>query len=234
MITIYTIAYNESLFLQFMIDHYRSRFPGCHIVVYDNYSTDNTVEIAKANNCYIRYFNTNNQINDLKYLEVKNHVWKQALTDWVLVCDVDELVDISEQTLKEEERLGSTVIKFAGYNMVNMSDNLDISSIKYGVRSLDYDKRYLFNKKFVEEINYKPGCHQAEPTGHIVVSDKNYLAYHYKYFNLDYLVARHKLFSSRLSSINKENYWGNSYQYNEIEITALFQLMRDRAKQIIP
>ena len=52
-ITIYTLAYNEALIIQFIIDFYRKRFPDCHIVVYDNKSTDNTVEIAKNNNCEI-------------------------------------------------------------------------------------------------------------------------------------------------------------------------------------
>ena len=94
-ITIYTIAYNESILIKFMIEHYRSRFPNCHIIVYDNYSTDNTVEIASALGCEIRYFDTNNQIFDNKYLELKNNFWRDAQTDWVLVCDVDELLNIT-------------------------------------------------------------------------------------------------------------------------------------------
>jgi hypothetical protein len=80
MITIYTIAYNEEIFIQFMIDHYRSRFPNCHIVVYDNESTDNTVAIAKANNCEVITYCTNNQIQDRKYLEIKNNCWKKSKT----------------------------------------------------------------------------------------------------------------------------------------------------------
>lgn len=234
MITIYTIAYNESLFIQFMIDHYRSRFPNCHIVVYDNYSTDNTVEIAKANNCEIRYFDTNNQINDLEYLKIKNHCWKKANTDWALICDIDELVDINEQDLQQEAQLGSTIIKFEGHNMVNMIDNFDIPNIKWGIRSLDYDKRYLFNKKFVKEINYKPGCHQAKPVGHIVLSEKSYLAYHYRYLNLDHVISKYRIFASRLSRENKRNYWGIEYQNQETKIRSLFKFMREHAKQVIP
>jgi glycosyltransferase involved in cell wall biosynthesis len=47
MVTIYTITYNEELMIEFFINHYRKKFPGCEIVVFDNYSTDKTVEIAK-------------------------------------------------------------------------------------------------------------------------------------------------------------------------------------------
>jgi len=32
MITVHTMAYNEEVLIQFMIDHYRSRFPKCHAV----------------------------------------------------------------------------------------------------------------------------------------------------------------------------------------------------------
>lgn len=234
MLTIYTIAYNESLSLQFMIDHYRSRFSNCHIVLYDNCSTDTTVEVAKANNCEIRVFDTNNQINELKYLEIKNHVWKQANTDWVMICDVDELVDINEQDLKREEKLGSTIIKFEGYNMINMADNFDLASMKHGVRHLDYDKYYLFNKRFVNEIHYRPGCHMAYPKGTNVLSEKVYLAYHYKYVNLDHLISRSRMYADRLSLQNKQNFWGLDYQYSETKIRERFQIMRDKAKQIIP
>ena len=49
MITIFTIAYNESVLMKFMIDHYRSKFPNCRIVVYDNMSTDGCDKIASYN-----------------------------------------------------------------------------------------------------------------------------------------------------------------------------------------
>ena len=53
MITIYTIAYNEEVMLPFMIKWYRERFPECKIVVYDNFSTDKTEEIALSNDCQV-------------------------------------------------------------------------------------------------------------------------------------------------------------------------------------
>jgi len=50
MITLYTLTRNEEIKLQFMIAHYRLRFPDCQIVIYDNQSTDSTLDIAKSNN----------------------------------------------------------------------------------------------------------------------------------------------------------------------------------------
>src|SRR3990167_11265325 len=100
MITVYTITYNESLLIQFMIDHYRSRFPDCRIVVYDNISTDDTVKIALANGCEVIPYDTNGQIQDSHYIQIKNNCWKDAKTDWVLICDMDELLDINTAQLK--------------------------------------------------------------------------------------------------------------------------------------
>ncbi len=76
MITIYTMAYNEDVFLQYMINHYRSRFSNCHIVLFDNESTDNTRQIALDNNCEVKDFKTNNTIDDLKIQHLKNNCWK--------------------------------------------------------------------------------------------------------------------------------------------------------------
>src|SRR3989344_130794 len=111
MITVYTLAYNEQLLIQFMIDHYRARFPGCTIVVYDNMSTDNTVKIAHVNNCKVIPFDTNNQYQESRQVQIRNDCWKKAKTDWVLVCDMDELLDIYEAELKTEEESSATIIR---------------------------------------------------------------------------------------------------------------------------
>ena len=211
MITLYTIAYNESLLIQFMIDHYRERFPGCRIVVYDNMSTDHTAKIALANGCKVIPFDTNNQIQDSCYLEIKNNCWKNALTDWVLICDTDELLDINEKQLSTEEDSGTSIIRSEGYDMVNMEDNLDIAGIKYGVRDPVYDKTCLLNKKFVGEINYTIGCHGCNPKGTITYSKNAYKLYHYLLINEKLTVEKFRTYASRLSPENLEHGWGSHY-----------------------
>lgn len=233
MITIYTITYNESLFIQFMIDHYRSRFPNCNIVVYDNCSTDNTIQIALANGCEIRTFDTNNQIQDTAYLSIKNNCWQQAPTDWVLICDIDELLEINASDLSREEQLGSTIIKFKGFNMINLEPSLDLASIKYGVRDAAYDKQYLFNKTSITRINYKPGCHDSTPRGKVKYSDQVYLAYHYRYLSEDHLVSRYKEYASRLSRENKKQGWGAQYLWSESKIRDFYQKVKAKAIKII-
>jgi glycosyltransferase involved in cell wall biosynthesis len=211
MITIYTIAYNESVFIKFMIDHYRSRFLNCKIVVYDNESSDDTVDIAKANGCEVISYSTNNQISDKKYLEIKNSCWKTAKTDWVLICDMDELLDITEADLKREDSLGSTIIRAEAYNMVNLEDNLDLPGITHGSRCAPYDKSYCFKKKLIKEINYDPGCHTCKPIGLVKNSEGLYKLYHYKCINPEYQIARYRMYEQRLSEENRKNGWGGHY-----------------------
>lgn len=100
MIHIFTIAYNEALMLPHFIAHYRAMFPDCAITVYDNMSSDATVDIALSENCEVVPYDTGGKLSDAKYLEIKNHCWKQAKSDWVLVCDADELCFITQSHLE--------------------------------------------------------------------------------------------------------------------------------------
>jgi glycosyltransferase involved in cell wall biosynthesis len=218
MITLYTIAFNEEVFLQYMIDHYRSRFPNCRIVVFDNESTDHTPDIAKKNNCEVTLFKTNNQVDDFEITKLKNNCWKTAGTDWVLICDVDELLNINEQELKSEESAGVSIIRSEGWNMVNMEDNYDFANIKHGARVANYDKSYLFNKKLIKEINYSPGCHRSNPVGAVKMSSKAYHLWHYKCIHPDHLVERYRITALRLSERNKRCGMG-TYWLNQTEET---------------
>ena len=192
-ITVYTMAFNEELLLPHMIKHYRDRFPNCHIVVYNNNSTDNTKQIAESNNCEVIFYNTHDQVNDDMLRNLKNNCWKSAQTDWVVVCDVDEMLNITKSELINEEYKGSTIITTECWNMVNMEDNYDFENVKHGIREPMYDKRILFNKKHINNINYVHGCHKCNPIGNIKYSEQNYKLYHYKYFNPEYSVMRHNL-----------------------------------------
>lgn len=210
-LTVYTLTYNEAILMQFMIDHYRSRFPGCHIVVYDNNSTDKTVEIAQNNGCEIRSYPANNQLDDGLHMRIKNSCWKDAGTDWVLMCDLDEMLDINEEQLKQEEAAGVTRIKTEAWTMVNLVDTYDASSlaaIDHGFRDAGYDKSLLFDKRFIQEINYNPGAHGCRPMGNVVDSSKIYKIYHYQYINPDIFVAKRMETAKRLSDVNRKHGWG--------------------------
>lgn len=231
-ITVHTLAYNEEIRIQFMIDHYRTRFPNCNIVIYDNYSTDKTAEIAKQNNCEIRTYDSKNKLNDGVHAQVKNNCWKNAKTDWVLICDLDELLDITEKELEFEENNGTTIIKAEAWTLVNMEDNYDLKNMKYGIRDGGYDKNILFNKKYIKEINYGVGCHNCNPIGTVKFGTKQYIMYHYRDINPDFTISRSKSTTSRLSDANKMHKWGLQCMRSEDELRKDYARLRSIAKEV--
>lgn len=233
MITIFTIAFNEEIMLPFMIEHYRNRFSNCKIIIYNNQSTDKTKEIALNNKCDVIDWDTQNKIDDNKIRDLKNNCWKNATTDWVMVCDPDELLDINQNQLLEEEKNGVSIIRSKGYHMINMENNLDLKNIKYGIRTEMHDKSYLFNHKFINEINYNHGSHQSSPAGNIKYSDNEYMLYHYKYISPDFLVERSKYTFQRLSDINKKMGWGSQwFKTDEQVIQDIIELRKIAIKVI--
>lgn len=233
MITIYTIAWNEEFMLPYFIKHYRSRFTNCAIVVYDNESTDATADIAREHGCEVRTFKTNNTLSDRSYLEIKNNCWKDAKTDWVLIADVDEHLNIYDSDLRHEQAIGSTYIRAHGFNMVNLKDHLlPPVDITHGVRAPSYDKIYCFNKTKIKEINYRYGCHKADIIGELIQSRTTYTCRHYKYLDLQYMIKRHGLFAKRMSVHNLQHGYGGHYLYTPKEITEEFTGARKKAVEI--
>ena len=229
MITVYTICFNEELLLPYFIKHYRSNFPGCRIIVYDNYSTDATRTIAINAGCEVILYDTNNQLDDMKYLEIKNHCWQNQKDTWVIVADCDELFDINAEQLLWEAKQGATIIRSQGYDMVNMENNNDVHNITHAVANERYSKWYCFNTKQIKEINYTPGCHEANPVGRIKMSFSKYACYHYRYINPQFLIRRYNQNKLRMCDNNRKKGMGSQYFNNEHQIKAEFDRLRSEA-----
>lgn len=232
MITIYTVTFNEQLMLPYFIRHYRKNFPGCRIVVYDNYSTDATVKIAMAADCEVILYDTNNQLDDMKYLEIKNHCWQGQKERWAMIVDCDELCQITESELELEERSGYTAIKFTGYNMVNHKSNLDVHNITNGVMDEMYSKNYLFDTHKIKAINYNAGCHVSNPIGEYKPTVNSYPCYHYKYIDQQYMVSRYKRNAQRMSAYGRSKGMGSHYWKSESIIRQEFIAMQHLATPI--
>lgn len=232
-ITIYTIAFNEELMLPHFIRHYRARFHNCKIIVYDNQSTDGTVLVAKSAGCEVIEYNTNNQLSDSAYLRIKNHCWQTTpRLGWALIADVDELCDINEADLLREQKAGTTIVTFKGYNMVNLREDYNVEGITHGVPDDMYSKHYLFYTPEISAINYNPGCHVSKPVGRISYSTQTYNCYHYRYINTDYVVNRYAVNLKRLSAENKRKGWGSQYASGATKIVNEIAALRKHATQL--
>lgn len=220
MIHIYTIAYNEEVLLQKMIDHYRARMPNCPITVYDNQSTDNTRLIALNNGCEVIEYDSNNEVRDDLYLKIKNNCWKGQKERWALIVDVDEFVYINQEELFLEQENGTTLVSFQGWNMITLSDDPDIIDLnpEWASRAPQYDKAYLFDTQSITKINYSAGCHYCYPVGKIKYSEHLYLMCHFKALGLNYMINRHTEFGTRLSKQNLVAGHGIHYLDSEQQI----------------
>ena len=228
---VYTITYNEEIMLPQFINHYRNCFPNCNITVYDNESTDNTVEIANNNNCEVISWTSNNTIRDDLYLQIKNNCWKTSIADWVVVVDCDEFVNITADWL---DLIPSNIIRTEGWDMIG-DDGFDVTEITKGIRSPGYDKPCIFKRADFKEINYLPGCHHAQPETHhnltIHFNNVPVKLWHYKWINLPYVIERYKEFNQRLSDVNKQYGWGIQYTFTEDKLRQDYETFRnDRIK----
>jgi len=209
----YFIAFNESETIHLTIKHYQQFCS--KIIVYDNFSTDNTREIAEAMGCEVRLFGIEGQLNDAEYLKVKNNCWRGSQADWVIVCDADEI--LAPYIVKTIELFDSsaTIIQTQGFNM--FSETLPSESwfeISTGVPDDNYSKLICFKPKALSEIGYVYGCHEANPKGDVRISTATVMLLHYKHVGgAKRLADRHALYAERLSQINRK--WKLGAQYTE-------------------
>jgi glycosyltransferase involved in cell wall biosynthesis len=233
-IDIYTVTWNEEILLPYFIQFYKNRFPTSevNIIIYDNESTDNTIQIAKEAGCKIFTYSTNNTYNEIEHIRIKNNCWKESTADWIFIVDCDEFVNINENELENITEKGYTLVNTVGYNMINTI--LDIPNTILGTRSIWYDKMSLFMPKYISEINYNPGCHSCTPSGEKISIYANQIKLlHYKRLSLEYYLNRIQLSRNRLSDINKHYRLGTHFQASDEEHIEDFNKILSEAKPVL-
>jgi glycosyltransferase involved in cell wall biosynthesis len=225
MITIHQLCYNEIKILEFAYQFYKIRFPNAKFILHDNGSTDGSKELAVKLGYEIRPFETNNQMDEATQRDLRNNCWKNDNTDWVLVADMDELIDIDEEELLQQQSLNKSIIKTWGYQMINLNNEFNLEGTIYGFRENEvYDKSLIFNKNHISDMNWSVGSHLCSPVGSLVsYSDKNYNLLHFKYLGENYLVNRYKELNDRQSQQNKNNKWCYHYNTEEAKIRNYYQ-----------
>jgi hypothetical protein len=228
-VEIFTLCYNEEIILPYFFEHYKKCFSNVKFTIYDNYSTDKSKEIAQKEGANIIMYDSQNQIRDDLYLSIKNNCWKNSKAAWVIVCDTDELLQISDNDLLNMDKC--SIISVEGYDMIG--NTLNIKEIKRGVREELFSKNVMFRPNCLH-ITYFGGAHLAAPRGCVVYSDKKYKLFHYKWIKLDYVIERYKHFQSRLSAYNQERKMGNHYNASVESIQQSYEEKLKQSTQIIP
>lgn len=243
----FILCYNEQDMIRHTLNHYLQVCDKVNII--DNHSTDQTLQIIKteysSDRVNILKYDSNNELNDAAYLYIKNNVWKKSIADWVIVCDMDELVNTENLRDQLEKYLNTSIyaIQCQGYNMFSEKFPYDYSKpitkqITRGVRATNFDKTILFRPSKVQEINYAPGAHTCKPIFYSHEGNpiqEGIKLFHYKYIGLDYLIQKHDQYALRLSQYNKTNNFGAEYAKGKEHVKQCFNVIKESKllKQII-
>lgn len=198
--------------------------------MYDNYSTDNSVELATSLGIEVRTFGVKGVLDDQHYLDVKNNVWKEQRgkgVDYVIVVDADEFITIPF-------KLTCTTPKVIGFNMI--SDKLPTDDIEQEINtgefSESYSKQAIFNPDAITEINYRHGCHQNGMVGNITNEDTCKL-YHYRQIGgVRRMLDRHAEYRIRMSAFNRKHGMGVHYLHTDEEKIKEWNILQSNAKEL--
>jgi Glycosyl transferase family 2 len=231
---VHALCWNEEKMLPHFFRHYDG--VADQFFIYDNGSTDRSVEILKSNpRVVLSDFKTSGDSFVQCALDHYNECWKQSRgkADWVIICNIDEHIyhPNLKKYLTDCTSRGITLIFPEGYEMV--SDEFPVAStplhqtVNYGMRKPFFDKPQIFNPNEIEEINFAPGRHYATPTGRVVVPKRPKVRLlHYKYLGLEYLLSRQSELRAGLRSVDVKNGWGNQYTWSSEQMIAEFDRIK--------
>lgn len=211
MIETFLISWNEKDRIKETVKHY-SQFGKVNL--YDNYSDDGTPEIADKLGAFVQTFGKKGVLDDKEYLKIKNNVWKNSSADYVIVCDVDEILKVDVKILQREHKKGVTIFNTFGWNVFSKTFTRNWINVNTGVYDPNFSKKIIFSPK-LQGINYVYGCHECRPQGDIRFSDTILPLFHFRNLDCDKLIQRHKEYRKRMSDFNKKLRLGYHYLTEE-------------------
>lgn len=203
----YLIAWNETETIALTIKHY-SQFS--KVILYDNFSDDNTREIAESMGCEVRLFGRKGELNDAEYLKIKNRAWKVSKADYVIIVDADEI-------LQEPKDFTGTIWKTKGFNIYSHDIPKETySEIITGHWDDNYSKTVIFSPKRITDINFTYGAHRSDPKGEVIYSPEVLTLFHYRAIGgPERMVKRHAQYRKRMGYLNRTLGLGSHYLYDD-------------------
>jgi glycosyltransferase involved in cell wall biosynthesis len=226
-IDVYVVCYNEIKIIPFIVDYWKTY--ARHVYVYDNGSTDGSVEYLKQFDWISVFYFESDGFNDERNAYIKNNMWKGSDADWVFVCDMDEVLfsPFLFRRLNTLRDSGCTIVKPWHIDIIG-----DTGIPKYrkgvylhqmmkgGILNRPASRMLLFRPDKIKEMNYTAGCHGCYPKGEIGIYDDDGIYYlHLKDLGIDYVLERYKMYRERMSETNKKMKYGIHYYWSPEEIT---------------
>lgn len=208
------LCWNESDILAFTINHYKQF---CEkIIVWDNFSTDESRDIALGLGCEVRQFGIMGQLDDYEYTILKNNCWKQSKADYVIVCDTDEIL------LEPPKQVNGNIFRMKGFNIFSETGPKERwTELKRGLPDGNYAKHIIFAPSIMN-MNFEPGAHQCNPR-YPKYSDEVLTVLHFKHaLGLDRVLRRNALYRPRMSQRNLTRKLGIQYLFHDKQVTEYF------------
>jgi len=227
-VEVYTFTYNDSAHIDHLVRWYSARFRNLKITVFDNESTDDTVARAESLGCTIVSRGGLEAVGIEKFIELKHKCLEISQSEYTLICDIDELLDVSDLDLLKYQ---PTIVQGIGYHMVG-DEETAYENINKGVRDPRFDKCLLFKREKVLEINYSPGAHSCKPVfveGEISKENLRRNLYHFRWLSLPFVIDRWNRNSKRISEADRKQGWGYHYFLSEEELAAMYLLARENS-----
>ena len=237
---LWALVWNERDILPFFLEHYRpfvDRF-----FLYDDDSDDGSVEyLADQPDVELRRFQNEGDSFVEAARDFYNHAWKESrgAADWVIVVNIDELVHhpSPREALAEEKRLGRTIIRPRGWDMVTEDFPREgplVQTANRGVHSRGMAKLAIFDPDMINEINYAAGRHHANPTGRAVgARETSFDLLHYKHLGEEYLVRRYRELGPRMKPVDRARRLGVQYHQEEAQLREQHQRLLSAARPVL-
>ena len=227
-IEVFTLCWNEMAVLPFALDYWR-RYAS-HVTVYDNGSTDGSVEWLNENASdlvTVVPFDTGGHKNNTIQRNMKNDYWKQARgrADLVVVCDMDEFLIPDFEALAKMISDGATICCPQWVDLISRNaPKYKVGKYLHQLRPKGIknpgSKAVLFNPNEIKEMNYGPGAHTCQPEGNVKWADnKGIVLLHVNNaLSLEYRLARYHAQCERRSQQDKNLGYGIHYTKSDDNI----------------
>ena len=219
---VYALCFNENHILPRFFNHYKC---ADKIIVYDNYSTDNSKQIIDSypsGQVEHRYFDTHGTFDDIFHKNLKDMIWKESvgIADYVIVQDLDEFVFFPKYPYDLKAGINDLKIhnihhiNCIGYEMCcdentynNMPPNATIVDYLHnGSPNTGYNKPLLFNPNSVKATHFSAGQHLWWPEL-IIQNGSDYhldvLLLHYRHLGIQWEYERRLAIKPRMKPNNQ-------------------------------
>ena len=232
-VDIYTFTYNDSVYVERFVEWYSSRFKNVTFHILDNFSTDHTVDLSRSLGCIVTFFGAPGQfsISIDEFSKLRGECFQESKSDYVLICDIDEFLDVSDWDLFI---LKPVVVQARGFHVLG-DGRIDFREINRGVYDSFYDKCMMFRKSVIRNVTFAPGAHTCELEFYNDSRQRSIIVrnmFHFRWLSLDHVIERYARNAKRISPADRAAGYAVQYFLTKKEIEAQYLTLEENATSL--